>query len=198
MCPPVLDSLATYTLTAWVAAPYYARALTVSDSLAGTPLYTQAWPAGSITETLLQIPWMPNSEGPHALTLTATDWWTGAITNATTVLVDTTPPTISSLATNNITATRYSATGELAMGGTVTDSVAVAAVTLDLAGVGELSGVVDGTQWRAVWQSDQSSPSDGLAQPITISTAAISPATPRQSRTRSASMSSRRRRLNWP
>ncbi len=121
----------------------------------GGPIYTQSWSIGeAISYTVIAAPWQPSGEGEHLLTITATDWISNSGAYTTTVIVDTSPPTLT------VAQTVYTSSNqawlEVHLNGLVTDTVGIRRLDVqveDLAGQSKLDdrATITGNAWRVTW-----------------------------------------------
>ena len=180
--PPLLESTDPFTITGWAFAENFLQALTVTVSSSSTPIYTQTWASGTVTETMFEAPWTPAGEGEHIITATASDWATATVSDTATVIVDTQPPTIT-IATTILTGTHYANTGQLDLSGLVTDTGGVESVEVDLTGFQNLSGLVGDNAWTAPWFTDPNSPLDGITVTVTVTATDVAGRTAQDART---------------
>lgn len=163
---PILMSTAPLTVTGWAYASESLRTLTVTVSSQDTPLYTQIWANGTVTSTVFAFAWTPQ-EGEYHFNAQATDWLTATATYSTSVLVDTTPPTLT-LATNVLTSTEHTLSGKLNVTGWVSDNVGLRGVSVVIGNSAPIKGEITGNTWTGAWFTDLENPPDGVTLPLTV------------------------------
>jgi len=170
--PGLLDSTDPISVTGEAASALsYLKDLTLKAD--GTPIHSQSWASGAVTETIWSADWTPAGEGPHRLQAELTDWSDNAASATVTVTVDTTPPEIT-IAPTVYTGTRYYEPRTVDLSGLFTDTGGVSSVQVTVAGQSGAAhlNAADHT-WRFPWQLDSADLPDGATYDVSAQAADI-------------------------
>ncbi len=143
------------------------QALTVTVD--GSPIYTQTWSSGTVTDTLWSTGWTPLADGAHVIQSVVTDWSNSrATSDPITITLDTQPPSIS-ISTRVFTSTHFGRANQLDLAGLVTDTGGISAVDVAISGtnVVTIAALINGNIWTAAWQMASDDPRDGADYTVT-------------------------------